>query len=71
ALGTDRIQNWMWKTIWPQVKRHAPLLFQCITIIGTIPRDWKTARMVMIPKPQKMDFPQASAHRPIALLNTL
>lgn len=71
APGPDRIQNWIWKAVWDQVKRHVTILFQCIALTGIIPRAWKTAVTVMIPKPGKADYTQALAYRPIALLNRL
>lgn len=71
APGGDGIQNWIWKLVWDKVKSHVKFLFQCITITGIIPQAWKQAVTVMIPKPGKPDYTQASAYRPIALLITL
>lgn len=53
------------------VKTHVVFLFKMITINGTIPRLWKTAKTVMLPKPGKSDYTSPASYRPIALLNTL
>lgn len=71
APRPDGIQNWVWRSIWPRIGQHVLFLFKMITIHGIIPGEWKTARIVMIPKPGKPDYTSPSAYRPIALLNTL
>lgn len=55
ALGSDGLQNWVWKLVWDKVKSHVAFFFRCITITGLIPQAWKTAVTVMIPKPGKPD----------------
>lgn len=71
APGTDGLQNWVWKLVWDKVKSHVTFLFRCVTVTGFVPQAWKQAVTVMIPKPGKSDYTQASAYRPIALLVTL
>lgn len=71
APGPDGIQNWIWHTVWLKVSHHITFLFKMITLHGIIPQDWKTAKMVMLPKPGKPDYTAPGAYRPITLLNTL
>ncbi|KAG0141593.1 hypothetical protein CROQUDRAFT_51466, partial [Cronartium quercuum f. sp. fusiforme G11] len=69
--GSDKIQNWVWQSIWEQVRVHTQFLFKVITISDLIPMGWEMAVTVMIPKPGKPDYTATSVHCPIALLNTL
>lgn len=62
APGADMLQNWVWQMVWPRVKNHIHSLFLQITATGLIPRDWKQAKTVMIPKPGKSDYAAASAY---------
>ncbi|KAG0139073.1 hypothetical protein CROQUDRAFT_29763, partial [Cronartium quercuum f. sp. fusiforme G11] len=69
--GSDKIQNWVWQSVWEQVGAHMQFLFQVVMETGLILTGWKRAVTVMIPKPGKPDYTATSAHHPIALLNTL
>jgi len=47
------------------------MLFNACMQVGYHPREWRDARVVVIPIPAKPYYSQPKAHRPIALLECL
>ncbi len=47
------------------------MLFNACMQVGYHPREWRDAKVVVIPIPAKPDYSQPKAHRPIALLECL
>ena len=42
-------------------------LFRACIALGYIPHQWRTARVVFLPKPGRIDYTQVKAFRPISL----
>jgi hypothetical protein len=61
----------VWRQLWPAVKESVRHLFQTSLDTGTLPQQWKIAKIVPLKKPNKDDYTRAKAWRPISLLSTL
>lgn len=57
--------------IWPTVKHRVLDLFQASLEGGTLPKQWRHAKIIPLRKPNKEDYTVAKAWRPISLLATL
>uniref|UniRef100_A0A6M2DME9 Putative rna-directed dna polymerase from mobile element jockey n=1 Tax=Xenopsylla cheopis TaxID=163159 RepID=A0A6M2DME9_XENCH len=68
--GPDRISNYILKMLPPKALRYITILFNSIIRIKYYPTQWKTARIILIPKPGK-DPTQPSSYRPISLLPSI
>ena len=71
APGEDGLPVIVWKQVWPAVKHHVLALFQASIDEGTLPRQWKHAKIIPLKKPGKDDYTKAKVWRPISLLATL
>jgi len=71
APGLDDIPAVVWKELWPIVGRWIFLLFEASLRTGTIPQAWKQAKIIPLRKPDKHNYTDAKAYRPISLLPTL
>lgn len=71
AAGEDGLPAGVWRHIWPAVSESVCRLFQTSLDTGTVPRQWKIAKIIPLKKPNKDDYTQAKAWRPISLLSTL
>jgi hypothetical protein len=71
APGNDGLPMGVWKQIWPAVKKRVLLLFQTSLAEGTLPTQWRNARIIPLKKPEKGNYTTANAWRPISLLATL
>jgi hypothetical protein len=71
APGITDIPAVAWQKVWPTLKHHITKLFQLSINKASIPREWKTAKIIPLRKPKKPDYTLAKAYRPISLLNTL
>jgi hypothetical protein len=56
---------------WPTVKHRVLDLFQASLEEGTLPKQWRHAKIIPLRKPNKEDYTIAKAWRPISLLATL
>ena len=71
APGEDGLPAIVWKQVWPAVKYHVLTLFRSSLDEGTLPSQWKHAKIVPLKKPGKDDYTVGKAWRPISLLATL
>jgi hypothetical protein len=71
APGEDGLPAIVWKMTWPTVKYRVLDLFQASLQEGTVPRQWRHAKIIPLKKPNKDDYTIAKAWRPISLLATL
>ncbi|KAJ5125944.1 hypothetical protein N7526_008121 [Penicillium atrosanguineum] len=71
APGEDGLPAIVWKMTWPVVKHGVLELFQASLEEGTLPRQWRHAKIIPLKKPNKDDYTIAKAWRPISLLATL
>ncbi|KAI2855330.1 hypothetical protein CBS13152_11454 [Aspergillus niger] len=71
APGEDGLPAIVWKMTWPTVKYRVLDLFQASLEEGTLPRQWRHAKIIPLKKPNKEDYTIAKAWRPISLLATL
>ena len=70
APGEDQITNKALKHLPPSYHESIANIFNSSIKLGYVPKAWKNATIVMIPKPKK-DHSLAGSHRPISLLRTL
>jgi hypothetical protein len=71
APGEDGLPVIVWKMTWPTVKDRVLDLFQASLERGTLPRQWRHAKIIPLKKPNKENYSIAKAWRPISLLATL
>ncbi len=71
APGEDGLPAIVWKETWPVVKHHVLALFRASLEDGTLPTQWRHAKIIPLKKPSKDDYTVAKAWRPISLLATL
>lgn len=67
GAGPDAIPAVVWQKIWPTAKDVIVCLFTTLIKLGTMPDQWKTAKIIPLRKPQKEDYTLASAYWPIWL----
>jgi hypothetical protein len=71
APGEDGLPAIVWKMTWPTVKHRVLDLFQASLEEGTLPRQWRPAKIMPLRKPNKENYTVAKAWTPISLLATL
>lgn len=71
APGEDGLPVAVWKKIWPVVRYHVLVLFRASLEEGSLPSQWRHAKIIPLKKPGKADYTIAKAWRPISLLATL
>ncbi|GCB25873.1 RNA-directed DNA polymerase from mobile element jockey [Aspergillus awamori] len=71
APGEDGLPAIVWKMTWPTVKHRVLDLFQSSLEEGTLPIQWRHAKIIPLKKPNKENYTIAKAWRPISLLATL
>ncbi|KAI7978758.1 hypothetical protein EIK77_001188, partial [Talaromyces pinophilus] len=71
APGEDGLPAIVWKMTWPAVKHTVLDLFSTSLEEGTLPSQWRHAKIIPLKKPNKEDYTIAKAWRPISLLATL
>ncbi|KAJ5297274.1 uncharacterized protein N7443_008167 [Penicillium atrosanguineum] len=71
APGEDGLPAIVWKMTWPTVKHRVLDLFQASLEEGTLPRQWRHAKIIPLRKLNKENYAMAKAWRPISLLATL
>lgn len=71
APGDDGLPAEVWKQVWRVVKERVLRLFQTSLEEGTLPTQWRNAKIIPLRKPDKPNYRLAKAYRPISLLATL
>jgi hypothetical protein len=71
APGEDGLPAIVWKMTWPTVKHRVLDLFHTSLEEGTLPSQWRHAKIIPLKKPNKENYTIAKAWRPISLLATL
>ncbi|KAJ5264619.1 hypothetical protein N7505_007412 [Penicillium chrysogenum] len=71
APGEDGLPAIVWKMTWPTVKYRVLERFQASLAEGSLPRQWRHAKIIPLKKPNKANYTIAKAWRPISLLATL
>jgi hypothetical protein len=71
AVGEDGLPAGVWRQVWPAVGESVRRLFQTSLDTGTLPQQWRTATTIPLKKPNKDDYTQSKAWRPVSLLSTL
>ncbi|CAP99333.1 Pc22g20450 [Penicillium rubens Wisconsin 54-1255] len=71
APGEDGLPAIVWKMTWPTVKYRVLELFQASLAEGSLPRQWRHAKIIPLKKTNKENYTIAKAWRPISLLATL
>jgi hypothetical protein len=71
APGEDGLPVIVWKMTWRTVKDRVLDLFRASLEGGTLPRQWRHAKIIPLKKPNKENYIIAKAWRPISLLATL
>lgn len=67
APGIDRVSNRMIKSVKSTIVDQLADIFNCCINLGYFPLLWKTAKVIVLPKPGKADYSIPKAYRPIAL----
>ncbi|KZL81062.1 reverse transcriptase, partial [Colletotrichum incanum] len=71
APGEDGLPAVVWKQIWPAVQQWVLSIFRTSLEGGTLPHQWRHAKIIPLKKPGKDNYTLAKAWRPISLLATL
>ena len=71
APGYDRIKPATLKQLPDNVLKRLETLYKASVCLGYVPRSWKNARAVLIPKPGKEDYSKPKSFRPICLSSFL
>jgi hypothetical protein len=71
APGEDGLPAIVWKMTWPTVKHRVLDLFYTSLEEGTLPSQWRHAKIIPLKKLNKENYTIAKAWRPISLLATL
>jgi len=71
APGSDGISAAILRKAWPIIGDDITRLFDRCIREANFPKEWRTAKLVVIPKPGKKDMSNPKSYRPISLLPTL
>jgi hypothetical protein len=71
APGPDEITFRVWKELWPILGSVVLKLYQASLDLKYVPQRWRTAKIVVLRKPNKPDYSVSKAYRPISLLETI
>ena len=71
APGLDEITFRVWKELWPALGGVVLKLYQASLDLKYVPQRWRTAKIVVLRKPNKPDYSVPKAYRPISLLETI
>lgn len=61
----------VWKKLWIHLKTIIVSIFTACVDLGHHPKQWRSAKIIVLRKPGKPDYTIPGAYRPISLLNTL
>jgi len=70
APGEDGITGEVYKSAFEVLSRFITALYNCCLRSGILPKRWKTAKLIPIVKPGRVNSDDISKFRPISLLNT-
>jgi ribonuclease HI len=71
APGEDNLPMVVWKRLWTYLGSVITRMFNASVNLGYHPKQWRSAKIVVLRKPGKPDYSIPGAYRPISLLNTL
>jgi hypothetical protein len=71
APGEDNLPMLVWKKLWTHLKILITNIFTASVNLGYHPKQWRSAKIVVLRKPGKSDYTNPRSYRPISLLNTL
>ncbi|KAI3094034.1 hypothetical protein CBS147333_10045 [Penicillium roqueforti] len=71
APGGDSLPMLVWKNLWSHLKSIITSIFTASLNLSHHPKQWRSAKIVVLRKPAKPDYSIPGAYRPISLLNTL
>jgi hypothetical protein len=71
APGNSRVAWWIIKLGWKVAREHIQWVLNGSLSLGIHPDHWKTATVVVIPKPNRVDYFAAKNYHPISLLECL
>jgi ribonuclease HI len=71
APGEDTLPMLVWKQLWSHLKDIITGIFTTSLNLSHHPKQWRSAKIVVLRKPAKPDYSIPGAYRPISLLNTL
>ena len=71
ASGTSGISWHVLKQAWPVIKDHTVTIANACLTIGHHPQLWQHALVVVIPKPDRLDYTLAKNYRPISLIECI
>ncbi|KUM55793.1 hypothetical protein ACN42_g11443 [Penicillium freii] len=61
----------VWKKLWVYLKTLITKIFKACVELAHHPKQWRSAKIIVLQKPGKPDYAVPGAYRPISLLNTL
>jgi len=71
APGTDEVTFQAWRHMFLATKTWIKNIYQASLDLKCLPTTWKMAKIVVIQKPNKLDYSLPKAYRPISLLMTI
>ena len=71
APGQDSLKTEHIQLFYTELKPHLLNIFEACLKLSYFPRKWKVAQVLTLPKPNKEDYTDPSAYRPISLLPVL
>ncbi|KAJ5728169.1 hypothetical protein N7493_004499 [Penicillium malachiteum] len=71
APGEDDLPMLVWKNLWTHLKNTITNIFKTCVELGHHPKQWRSAKIIVLRKPGKPNYSVPGAYRPISLLNTL
>ncbi|KAI3112965.1 hypothetical protein CBS147330_9893 [Penicillium roqueforti] len=71
APGEDNLPMLVWKKLWKHLKAFIVSIFTVCIELGHHPRQWRSAKIIVLRKPGKPDYSAPGAYRLISLLNIL
>ncbi|KAJ5135375.1 uncharacterized protein N7515_004653 [Penicillium bovifimosum] len=71
APGEDNLPMLVWKNLWVHLKTYIVHIFTACVDLGHHPKQWRSAKIIVLRKPGNPDYSLSGAYRPISLLNTL
>ncbi len=71
APGEDSLPMLVWKKLWTHLRTLITNIFTASVKLGYHPKQWRSAKIVVLRKPGKSDYTNPGSYRPISLLNTL
>lgn len=67
----DEITFRVWKELWPVLGSVVLKLYRASLDLKHVPQRWRTAKIVVLRKPNKPEYSKPKAYRPVSLLETI